>query len=123
MSETVSEGRKEAVKTYIEQTKLLVTLASAFLFAPAGLIAILKDRSASHLTFEQIGWFIGAEICFIVSVIGGYIVLATIAGSQDAGKFNVYRPATVAASLCQFFAYVAGLVIFLWLAVLMIRPT
>jgi hypothetical protein len=34
---TVSEGKKEASKTYLEQTKLLVTLSSAFLFAPAGL--------------------------------------------------------------------------------------
>lgn len=121
-NDTLAEGRKEAVKTYIEQTKLLVTLASAFLFAPAGLIAILKDRSASHLTFEQIGWFIVAEICFIISVISGYVVLATIAGSQDLGKFNVNRCATRLASLFQFFSYIAGLIVFLWLAVLLVRP-
>ena len=37
------DGKKEACKTYIEQTKLLVTLASAFIFAPAVLIPLFKD--------------------------------------------------------------------------------
>jgi len=57
----VPEGKKEACKTYLEQTKLLVTLASAFLFAPAALIGILKDKPLG-LTNAQLTWFIIAEI-------------------------------------------------------------
>ena len=87
-----TEGQKEAVKTYIEQTKLLVTLASAFLFAPAGLVSILKDRTS--LDRGQLGWFIAAEIFFILSVLVGYVVLASLSGSQAANEFNVYRLAT-----------------------------
>jgi len=55
--EEVSDSKKEACKTYIEQTKLLVTLASAFLFAPAALIGILKDRAAVGLLGgQQLAW-------------------------------------------------------------------
>lgn len=115
------EGRKEAVKTYVEQTELLVTLSSAFLFAPAGLIAILKDRTAAKLTHDQLWWFVVAEFCFIFSVLAGYFVLASIAGSQDKGEFDVHRPATRWGSLAQFFSYLLGLVVFFRLAFLMIQ--
>lgn len=120
MSENQNEGRKEAVKTYIEQTKLLVTLASAFLFAPAGLIAILKDRPAANLTSSQFRWFVIAEVFFIFSVLAGYIVLATIAGWQYLDKFDVYRPATRWWSLTQFFAYFGGLILFMILAIVLV---
>jgi hypothetical protein len=113
---TPEEGKKEAVKTYIEQTKLLVTLSSAFLFAPVGLIAILKDRAAASLTANQLRWFVVAQICFIMSVVAGYFVLATISGWQHLGQFDVHRPATRWGSLVQFSFYLAGLIVFVLLA-------
>jgi hypothetical protein len=79
MSGDSSEGKKEAVKTYVEQTKLLVTLASAFLFAPPTLIAIVKDRPTAHVTPAQFRWFVAAEALFILSVLAGYLVLASSA--------------------------------------------
>jgi hypothetical protein len=120
MNAIVDEGKKEAVKTYVEQTKLLVTLASAFLFAPPALVGILKDRSAIHITPAQLKWLIAAEVLFIASVLAGYIVLATISGSQHKGEFNVYRCATRIFSIFQFFEYLGGLIIFLVLAVALI---
>jgi hypothetical protein len=116
----VNEGRKEATKTYVEQTKLLVTLASAFLFAPPALVGILKDRPVIHITPAQFRWLVAAEICFIVSVLAGYIVLATIAGWQHLGRFDVYRCATQFWSLVQFFTYLIGLIVFLGLAIALI---
>ena len=116
-----TEGQKESVKTYIEQTKLLVTLSSAFLFAPAGLVGILKDRTSAGLNASAFWLFIAAEIFFIVSVLAGYIVLASLAGSQAAGKFNVYRRATRISSLVQFFAYLGGLTVFIVLAIKLIN--
>ena len=121
MNGTGEEGRKEAVKTYIEQTKLLVTLASAFLFAPPALIGILKDRAAVQITAAQLGSLIAAELCFIVSVLAGYIVLATISGWQHLGKFDVYRLGTQLWSRVQFFSYLVGLMIFLGFAIALIR--
>ena len=111
------DGRKEAVKTYIEQTKLLVTLSSAFLVAPAALLAVFKDKAAIGLSEVQIGRFIAAEIFFVISVFAGYVVLGTIAGYQHLGKFNVYRTATMIASILQILTYGAGLGLFVYLVV------
>jgi len=115
-SKSISEGRKEACKTYLEQTKLLVTLASAFLFAPAGLVALLKDRTAAGAKYEHIGWLISAEVLFVISVLSGYVALGSLAGSQDREEFDVYRSSVRYASLTQFAAYLAGLVIFVCIA-------
>jgi hypothetical protein len=117
---TASEGRKEACKTYIEQTKLLVTLASAFLFAPPSLVAILKDKIAVGLTNKGMCWLLLAECLFVGSVLAGYVVLGSLAGSQDDGSFNVFRGTTRWLSIFQFVLYLAGLGAFIWLAVLLI---
>lgn len=115
-STSISDSKKEACKTYIEQTKLLVTLASAFLFAPVALIGRLKDKSAIGLTNSQFYLFIAADVSFIFSVLAGYIVLATLTGSQDSGEFNVYRAATRCFSLIQIASYLLGLIVFIKLA-------
>src|SRR5579871_1132447 len=114
------EDRKAASATYIEQTKLLVTLASTFLIAPAGLLAIIKDIRAVGITPTQFCLFLWAESFFVASVLAGYVALASLAGSQDQGKFNIYRTATRVSSLLQFFLYLAGLLIFVWLATTLI---
>lgn len=118
-SQVASEGRKEACKTYIEQTKLLVTLASAFLVAPAGLAAMLKDKEAAALSGTHLGWLITTELLFIASVLMGYIVLGCVAGSQDDSSFDIYRPMTRFSSLFQFALYLGGLASFITLAVLL----
>jgi hypothetical protein len=117
----ISEAKKEACKTYLEQTKLLVTLASAFLFAPAALVGILKDKTQVGLTNAQIIWFIVAEVFFILSVLAGYIVLGSVTGSQHSGEFNVFRPATRCFSLLQFGFYLAGLIVFIGLALAFVK--
>jgi hypothetical protein len=109
-SGTVLENKKEACKTYIEQTKLLVTLASAFLVAPLAALALIKGAEKFVLTDTQLVIFIVAESCFILSVLAAYIVLATVAGSQDNGTFDVYRPATRISSGIQLGMYLFGLI-------------
>jgi hypothetical protein len=106
------DGPREACKTYIEQTKLLVALASGFIVAPAALVPWIagKDKipfgeSAVHLLF-------GAELSFIISVLMGYVVLATIAGFQQINRFDVNRSATKWSSRLQIVAYLVGLFIF-----------
>ena len=42
-----TDGKKDACSTYIEQTKLLVTLASVFVVAPAALIPLFHGRTNS----------------------------------------------------------------------------
>ena len=89
-----AEGQKAAVATYMEATKLLVALSSAFLFAPAGLVALLKDSKEVKLSFGQLYSFLWAEGLFIASVLAGYVVMTSIAGWQRHGIHNVYRGAT-----------------------------
>jgi hypothetical protein len=110
------DGKQEAVKTYIDQTKLLVILASAFVLAPAGLVAVFKDRVAAGLSSSQLVWFVTADVLFIASVLMGYVVLGTIAGYQHLNKFNVYRPATMFCSLIQIATYLFGLAVFIFFA-------
>ena len=114
-------GKVEACKTYLEQTKLLVTLASAFLLAPAGLVAILKDKTAANLTGWQIAWFVAAEILFVLSVLAGYVAVGSLTGSQSSGKFDVFRTATRVASLTQLGFYVLGIAVFVTLVVQLVR--
>src|SRR5687768_5236714 len=95
----MSDGKKEACKTYIEQTKLLVTLASAFLLAPAAVIGFVRTGLAASPIEWQLA--MGAEGCLILSVILGYVVLASLVGSQFDETYDVYRPATRFFSLAQ----------------------
>jgi hypothetical protein len=118
--DAIMEGKKEACKTYIEQTKLLVTLSSAFLFAPAGLVAILKDTAQAGIGQWGIRWFIIAELLFVGSVLMGYVVLGTLAGSQNSNSFDVFRTATRVTFLMQFFFYIFGLLVFMLLGVSLI---
>ncbi len=112
------EGRSEACKTYIEQTKLLVTLASAFLIAPA--VVIVRTSGQAVLQHRAFWWFVSTEVCFVFSVLMGYFVLGSIAGSQDDGSFDVYRSATRGLSISQLISYLLGLVLFI---VLIIKNT
>jgi hypothetical protein len=50
-------------------------------------------------------------------VLAGYVVLGSLAGSQDDSSFDVFRPATRITSLVQFGAYLVGLVVFITLAI------
>jgi len=118
----IAEGKKAAVGTYMEQIKLLVTLSSAFLFAPAGLVALLKDGKDIHLRSSEVLGFLVAEGFFILSVLAGYIAMATLAGAQHEGEYNVHRLATRISSLVQFFTYLAGLAVFADLSWLLIKP-
>lgn len=106
------ENKKEACKTYIEQTKLLVALASVFLMAPAAFFSLMKGKDGTQVIGENLQTFIIAELLFISSILLGYLVLGSIAGSQDEGKFNVYRPATLWLSRGQILSYILGLLFF-----------
>jgi hypothetical protein len=80
------------------------------------LIGILKDRGTAGVTGWELRLFIAAEVCFILSVLAGYVVLGSLTGSQYDGHFDVYRPTTFWVSRFQFATYVIGLIVFIGLA-------
>jgi len=98
------EHHKDSCKTYIEQTKLLVTLASAFIIAPAVTFTLAPNSNLILLILS--------EVLFIFSVISGYIVLATISGSQAIDDYNIHRPATRNSSLFK------NCVLYRWLGII-----
>jgi uncharacterized membrane protein YdcZ (DUF606 family) len=107
----MKEDKKAACETYVEQTKMFVSLASLFVLVPGGLISLDKDiasRLAQHLTI-----CIAAELFFVLSVLLGYLTLGSLAGSQDAGNYDVYRSATRVLSLSSVLSYLVGLVLFI----------
>lgn len=104
MDELERTNRVESSKTYLEQTKLLVTLSSAFLLPPAFVYTVLKTSSLSLAIIT--------ECCFAISATCGYVVFGSIAGSQRAGTYDVYRRATRTFSLIQFSFYLIGIVMF-----------
>jgi hypothetical protein len=103
------DGPRDACQTYVEQTKLLVGLASAFVVAPAAIIAIVSGREAIAKTRELLDAFLASEIALVASVLLGYVVLATIAGNQHKNRYDVNRLATRLSSLAQIGTYVYGL--------------
>lgn len=109
----VEEGRKEALKTFSEQTKILITLASGFVLAPPAVLSFLRKpdgKAMPALPWGRFGW---AEGLLLGSIFVGYLVLSTIAGSQHQGIYNVHRLATRFCSLLQIGLYLAGVVLFL----------
>jgi hypothetical protein len=124
MSPVVDPARAdqvEACKTYIEQTKLLVALASAFIVAPAAVVALDPSKLSALRPF--VDTIIVAEAALVASVLAGYFVLGIVAGSQHAGTFDVYRPATRFSSLVQLGAYLLGLSAIVWTIVGLIRSS
>ena len=103
-SNALLQNKKDACKTFVEQTKLLVALSSAFVIAPAAVKVFLELKGYFTL--------VSAELSFIVSVLLGDAVLGTVAGSQFKGDYDVYRTATRVASLLQLVFYVIGLILF-----------
>lgn len=98
--------RQEACKTYIEQAKLLTSLASAFIVAPAAILGFTRVSLAWQLLV--------AEVCFVLSVLAGYISIGAIAGSQFKGEYNIHRTAVKGAGRLQFLAYIAGIGLLCW---------
>lgn len=108
--EEIREARKAACDTFIEQTKQLIALASAFIIAPAVIQAFLTAEQQGKRDVDL--RIIIAEALFIASVLAGYVVLATVAGSQDEGSYDVYRPATMWSGRAQILLYIIGLALF-----------
>jgi hypothetical protein len=94
-------NRVEACKTLLEQIKLLVALASAFLLAPA---VFYEKLNLVHWTV------IFMEGLFVVSVMSGYAATGALAGTQEDGQYNIYRPFLRTLSLLQLGFYIGGMV-------------
>lgn len=108
-------GKVAALQTFVEQTKLLVSLASGFVLAPPAVLSFLRRPDGRVPVALPWGRFICAEILLVLSILAGFVVLGTVAGSQHNGTFDVYRPFSRFSSVCQLVLYVAGIAMFLFM--------
>jgi hypothetical protein len=106
-------GKSEALKTYIEQTKLLVSLASGFVLAPPAILSLLRRADGKPPSFVPWSRFFWAEGLLVGSILAGYVVLGSIAGAQHNSSYDVHRPATRTFSIAQLSLYLAGIFAFL----------
>ncbi len=109
----LEEGPKEALRTFSEQTKILITLASGFVLAPPAVLSFLRKpdgKVAPVMPWTQFAW---AEGLLVLSILAGYVVLSTIAGAQHQGVYNVHRTATRVFSGLQICSYLSGVILFL----------
>ena len=118
-----NEGRKEACRTYLEQTKLLTALASAFLLAPAALLGFLRPATGEPASSGE--WLLVAagEFFLVSSIVLGYVVAGSLAGSQHDGNYDVYRPATRVASLAQLTSLLFGIACLMMLGYAVLQPS
>ena len=109
----IEEGRKDSVKTFSEQTKILITLASGFVLAPPAVLSFFRKPDGKAIPSLPWWRFIWAESLLVVSILAGYLVLSTIAGYQHEGVYDVDRPATRVCSVLQIALYLLGVILFL----------
>jgi hypothetical protein len=104
------DDKKEACKTYIEQTKLLVALASGFILTPVILIGFVRNDKKLHIVgAHDIQLLVVSEVFLILSILSAYVLMGALAGEQDAGTFNVYRTAIRVFSIAQLLLYLLGI--------------
>ncbi len=94
------DDKKEACKTYQEQTKLLVTLASAFILVPVVFFEKINFAGGKGITMESL---------FISSVLMGYVVFGSITGTQRVGEYDTDRPAIRLFSFLQIGMFLIGM--------------
>jgi hypothetical protein len=109
----IEEGRKDAVKTFSEQTKILITLASGFVLAPPAVLSFFRKPDGKAIPSLPWARFFWAEFLLVASILAGYFVLSTIAGYQHMGVYDVHRPATRVCSVLQIALYLLGVILFL----------
>jgi hypothetical protein len=100
MSNSTDNYRNDACKTYLEQTKLLTTLSSAFIIAPVALFEKFQNMNLLVILME---------VFFIFSIFTGYVVFGTIAGTQHKGDCNVHNKGTTIFSWIQIVFFFLGI--------------
>jgi len=103
------DNGREACRTYVGQTKLLVTLASVFVIASPVLAGYIRTSHPTAFSTYNAVAMVVAELLFISSVLCGHVVLGSIVRSQQAGAYDILGPVTRVFSAGQFACYAVGL--------------
>ena len=97
---------KFVVDRYLDQVKILTALATTLLISP-NLILSLHEKS-NNSNDQIMMWLMSANISFIITILLTYFIYSSIVGNLVKGSYDIYRPATRAFSLAQFFTLIWG---------------
>ena len=110
--------QKYAVEKYIEQVKVLTTLASALLLSPGILAALYRVIGDHNLQFQQkqqaIVAVIISSVSSLIAIFFAYFIYSSLIGMIYKNKYDIYRPATRFFSLLQFIFVVISCVSFIF---------
>jgi len=123
--EKIERFKLHAVDKYLEQVKILTTLASALLLSPGFVLALLRIREDIGLSDKQllhatiaVG---GSSAAFLLTIFFTYFIYSSIAGDLNEGECNIYREETQRFSIMQFVAVLIGCSFYIWFIIILLR--
>ena len=110
--------QKYAVEKYIEQVKVLTTLASALLLSPGILAALFSVIGDHNLLPQQKQQVIIAVIISsassLIAIFFAYFIYSSLIGMIYKNKYDIYRPATRIFSLLHFSLVIVSSISFIF---------
>lgn len=116
--------KKEAVKIYLEQIKVLTALASALFITPGFAIVLLslgagKELSVLSKTLASVTVSI-SSLLFLTAIFLTYFIYSSIVGRINAGEYSIERDLTVTFSKLHFYIILAGSFFYLAFIIILI---
>ena len=114
--EKLIEHKKEAVKLYLEQVKILTAIATALFISPGFVIAFLNFETEANHSFQSSNLALIAGISssmFLVAILLTYFIYSSLVGRINVGEYNLERKATMRLSIAQFICVIIGCVLYL----------
>ena len=108
-----AECRKFAVEKYLEQVKIVTTLATTLLVTPNALVALYPAEEAKGqvpvvLCQGLKPWLLTANISFALTIVLAYFIYSSVVGFIFQGEYDIHRPMTRVFSLLQLFTLAVG---------------
>lgn len=109
------DAKLKAFDTVLEWSKQIVTIAAALLIFST---TFIKEVVPDSETMSAQGVLIASWSTLLISVIFGICVMGALAASlnetQNVDELDVFEFQTRIMSLCQFFLFLVGIVLFMW---------
>jgi hypothetical protein len=123
--EKIERFKLHAVDKYLEQVKILTTLASALLLSPGFVLALLRIREdigfSDKLLLQATIAVAGSSVAFVLTIFFTYFIYSSIAGDLNEGECNIYREETQRFSIMQFVAVLIGCSFYIWFIIILLR--
>ncbi len=112
-------NQKYAIEKYIDQVKVLTTLASALLFSP-GILATIFSLTGDMTLSDQVKQQVTIAVLIssgssLIAILLAYFIYSSLIGMIYHNEYNLYRPTTRILSILQFFLIIISCISFIYL--------